>query len=218
LGAVVPNVMHHYSRLFLACCLLIAVLPAKATHFITYYIYVETDYIQGSWDRQEMLEPFGGKYLAPKEYEELLGSEAEELVKAILAGLKSEHPNLYAWSYEVDVRTDSVWIVIKDSIPKLETVQNEITASLTLNSFESVTFQLPTGIATLTLDDVSIPYFDLVSPNRAPSAGSKTDSKVQSVAKASEERDNPLSIWLWGMLSTGFLIYILVVKRNRVKE
>jgi len=53
-----------------------------ASDWAWYYIYVQTEYIQGPWTRADVLNKSGSyKYLHPKQYEELFGSEKIDLAK-----------------------------------------------------------------------------------------------------------------------------------------
>ena len=138
-------------------------IKAGATHWLTYYVYVETEYVQGPWARTNLLARSDYKYLAPKVYEDLFGTMKEELAEKFMARLREEKPAVYDWDFEISLQGDTVCLEIQGSIDQQETVVNEVTATMILNSFDAVCFKDPGGAATYSLTDITLPLFDLVS-------------------------------------------------------
>lgn len=139
-----------------------------ATHTLTYYVYVETEYTQGPWTRANLLEGSQYRYLAAEVHEDLFGSEPTDLVNKLLSRLKEKKPEIYNWSYELIIQGDTVLITPKDQIKNIETVKNEITATLLFNSFKAVMIKINEQTQVLTLNDLSVPYFDLVTKQTQP--------------------------------------------------
>src|SRR5258705_12783018 len=94
-----------------------------ATEWAWYYIYVQTDYIQGPWTRTDVLGRSGSyKYLHPKQFEELFGSEGIDLANAIFRHLQkeTESPKLYKFKCSLSLSADTVVIQTKEAITDLD--------------------------------------------------------------------------------------------------
>jgi hypothetical protein len=193
-------------------------LNAQATHWLTYYIYLETEYIQGPWQRIDILEESNYKYLAPKAYENLFGSIPNDMVKTMIENLRENKPNIYNWNYEIDVHGDSVILIVNDKIAHYVTIKNEITATLTLNGFSGVTFRTPNQVETMTLDDLTLPYFDLIIAEKR--VQKDLDTIVNIGKKEIKDRDgNNSTKSPWLAISIGFNILLIGwLLFNRIKK
>ena len=193
-------------------------LSASATHWLTYYVYYETEYIQGPWTRADILEKSKYKYLTLEAHEDLFGTEDTDLVNKMLSRLKERKPDTYDWTYDLTFQGDTVVLTPKGQIEKLETVKNEITATLTLNNFKAVTFHFDNKQETLTINDLTLPYLDLVTGQPKITTSDKIDAKEQidntQSNETPENKDHPLTIWLIisGFLNIG-LIGLLMIKK-----
>lgn len=182
-----------------------------ANHEITYYVYFETQYTQGPWAKTDILDKSEYKYLNAKKYEEMMGTTEDELVEKILSQLKDEKPDVYNWSYDLAIEEDTVVITPEDEIEKPETVKNELTASLTHNGFKAVKFKWSDDSKPLTIDDVTLPYLDLVM---GPSKTENTDKEEHPDNEPPLDNKNGIwNGWLIGsvLLNLG-LIGLLVFK------
>ena len=211
---------------------LIISLNANATHWLTYYVYFETEYIQGTWTRTDILEKSEYKYLAPEAFEDLFGSEDKDLINKLISRLKEKKPNTYNWNYDLTIQNDTVILTPKRKIEQLETVKNEITATLILNNFNAVTFDFEDTQETLTLADLTLPYFDLIETEKkdikeVEMAEAMTTDKTEA-EKLIETRqtkempakdDNSLTILLIisSILNLG-LIGLLIFKRRKAHK
>jgi len=193
---------------------LILALNANATNWLTYYVYHETEYIQGPWSRIDILEKSDYKYLSPQAYEDLLGSERIDLVNKIFFHLKEQKPEVYTWDYELSLYGDTVIFSTEEVIEHIEIIKNELTASLTLNGFEAVVFQIGNKKETMTIFDLTLPYFDLVnSKNSELLTVQKKTVEVKSEI-LNDNQENPLTIWLIILSITiiGLLGFIIIRK------
>lgn len=185
-------------RILLTFLTLTISLSSFATEWLTYYVYFETEYIQGPWKRLDIIEQSNYKYLTVEAYEDLFGSEDEQLVQKFLSRLKDKKPDLYKWSYDLSFLGDTVVITTKEQPKNIETIKNEITATLTFNNFKAVQFNIGGKSETLTNNDLTIPYFDLVSKQDTQT---NNTSKLEEISEKNEtieptETKNPLTIWL----------------------
>lgn len=194
-------------------------LNALATEWGTYYVYYEEEYIQGPWLRSSMLDATDYKYLAVQEFEDLFGTDAEQMAFKFLSRLQEKKPELYDWRYNLTIHGDTV-IISSDIIPgHEETIKNEITATFTFNSFQAVTFNFAGRSETRTNQDLTIPYFDLVS-NKSDST-SRAAVVRQEIArppvKTTEHKQRPVMGWLIasGVLNLALLAVLLIRRRNR---
>jgi hypothetical protein len=162
---------------------------AGATHWLTYYVYVETQYVQGPWARTGLLSGSDYRYLAPRIYEDLFGTIRDELAAKMLGRLKEEKPELYDWDYNLLIDGDTVCLEPVGPFKMSETVMNEVTATMTINSFAAVSFRLSGGTQLFTLADLTLPYFDLVRPqtNVEATASPKAGDKATVSQQTSEE-------------------------------
>jgi len=101
-------------RILLTFLTLTISLNSFATEWLTYYIYFETEYIQGPWKRLYIVEQSNYKYLTVEAYEDLFGSDDEQLVQKFLSRLKNKKPDLYKWSYDLSFLGHTVVITTKE--------------------------------------------------------------------------------------------------------
>lgn len=191
-------------------------LNSFATEWLTYYVYFETEYSQGTWKRTDILEQSNYKYLTVEVYEDLFGSTDEQLVQKFLSRLKDKKPDLYKWTYDLTFQGDTVVITAKEQPQNVETIKNEITATLTFNNFKAVTFNFGDNSETLTNNDLTLPYFDLVSKQKKQTTDTtKIQEPIgQSQTVESTETRNPLKTWLIISIIFNFgLVGLLTMKR-----
>jgi hypothetical protein len=208
---------------------LIISLGANATNWLTYYVYFETEYIQGTWTRTDILEKSEYKYLAPEAFEDLFGSENEDLVNKMISRLKKKNPKMYNWSYDLTIQDDTVILTPNGKIEQWATVKNEMTATLMLNNFKAVTFDFGDTQETLTLADLTLPYFDLietknkdikiVEPITTDKMVTENLTETTQTKEVPDKEDNSLTILLIisGILNLG-LIGLLIFKRNKAHK
>lgn len=205
-------------------------LSANATNWLTYYVYFETNYVQGPWSRFDILQKSDFKYLKPFEYEDLFGSEKVDMVNKMLFRLKGKKPDTYNWDYEINLINDTVILTSNNKIKDIETIKNEITATLTLNSFKAVTFQFPSYQETLTINNLTIPYFDLVvaSPSISSDLSQSNPTQIDSnkalkplnSLKDQQFKIRPswLSIGLFISIILNIVLIAVLIKRNIRKK
>jgi len=203
-------------KVFLTILTLTINLNSFATEWLTYYVYFETEYSQGTWTRTDILEQSKYKYLTVEAYEDLFGSEEAQLINKLLSRLKDKKPDLYNWTYNLNVQSDTVVITTKEQVKNIETIKNEITATLTFNNFKAVTFNFGDNSETLTINDLTVPYFDLISKQTIPT----TDrTKIQEPMNQNQtvvptETKNPLTTWLIISIIFNFgLVGLLMIRK-----
>ena len=196
---------------------LIVGLSASATHSLTYYIYYETEYIQGPWSRIDLLEESEYKYLDSQSFEDLFGSENTDLVNKMLSRLKDKKPEIYDWPYQITFQHDTVILALEEDIESLETIKNEITATLIFNNFKAVVFRINDKQETWTIKNLTLPYLDLVSGNQK--ASKQIEKQIQSNKTTTKEpknkEENPLTTWLIISCLINVVVIILWVLRSR---
>lgn len=212
----------------LSIVLLVQALGAGATHRLTYFVYAETQYIQGPWSRTQLLNSSRYHYLAVREYTDLFGTERIDLAEKMLQRLGEIDPGTYDWDYQLGLRGDTVLLQTEHAIRSWERVRNEVTATLTMNSFSAVIFEQSDTVIKTTLSDLTLPYFDLVAChlNRAETRRIKglPDSPVQ----PQNSKDDPLpeqqvnhpirppAIWLiLSLLLNLSLVILLLIKQKK---
>jgi hypothetical protein len=202
-----------------------------ATDWAWYYIYVQTDYMQGPWTRTDVLNKSGSyKYLHPKQYEELFGSERIDLVNAIFSHLRkeTENPKLYKFKYSLSLLSDTVVIQTKEAIVDLNAIKNELTASFTLNNFIAVKIIQPDKTTLYQLKDISIPYMDLVFPaDSILKTNTETLVKTESTkndtltsdpmmkTSTSKKTENKIQIWLIISIIINLMLTVLFVRKKK---
>ncbi|MFZ1800463.1 MAG: hypothetical protein WAU24_11420 [Chitinophagaceae bacterium] len=202
-----------------------------ATEWLTYFIYIQTEYIQGPWTRTTIFDKSGSYiYLHPKEFEELFGSEGIDLANAIFNHLQkeTESPKLYKFTYSLSLASDTVVIRTKETIVKLDAIKNELIASFTLNSFSAVKIIQPNKTTLYQIKDISIPYMDLVFPAES---NMKTDnqafvqtdsikndtlnSTTTTETLSNTEPEDKISIWLFISIIINLVLTVLIVRKKK---
>lgn len=136
-----------------------------ATDWAWYYVYVQTDYVQGPWLRASDIYKTGkDTYLHPEQFEDLFGSEADDLVNAIYGHLKKLSPARYKFSSTLSLANDTVIMQVNGKITEFDAVRNELVASFTLNGFPAVKIIQQGKAHVYMLKDITVPYMDLVLP------------------------------------------------------
>lgn len=195
-----------------------------ATEWLTYYVYVQKEYLQGPWKRADLLGQDSYAYLHAQQYEELFGSEPVSLANAILKHLREETPERYTFQSTLVATGDTVVIQTRDTITDFEAVRNELVASLLLNNFSTVKIIQPGSAAFYGLQDISVPYMDLVFPSgrevplmQSPDSlqSDINTSARQSPPAAGKSPGNKLSLWLiLSVIINILLVVLLLRKRN----
>lgn len=191
-------------------------LNAFATHYLSYYVYVQKEYVQGPWKRIDLLNSQDYKYLEPHFHEDLLGTLDEDLIHTLLGHLKALNPEFYNWEYEVEVVEDTVYIKAEAQMAQFETVKNEVIATLTLNGFNSVCFSEFPIPNTYTLEDVSIPYFDLTKngiPSKSIKMQPNNQLEIYKEDKTNKETEQ-VSFWLVTSLIMNAIFFIVLVFKS----
>lgn len=200
-----------------------------ATEWAWYYVYVQTEYLQGPWKRTDLLyESKQYVYLHPIQCEELFGSESSDLANAIFSRLKEENPERYAFPSKLSLVNDTVVVSTKEIIPELEAVKNELTASFILNNFEAVKIVQGNQSNLYLLKDISVPYMDLVG---ASTKGLATDTVPQEVPNIkqdsvftntpiqpsdnTEQTNSLITILLFISLGTNVLLVALLMRKRK---
>ena len=193
----------------------------NATHWLTYYVYFETEYTQGSWSRIDILEKSGYKYLAPMAFEGLFGSEDSELVNTMMSKLKEKSPNVYNWTYDLVIQNDTVILSPKGHISRIGTVKNEIISTLILNNFKAVIFNYENIQETYSLEDLTLPFFDLVEVEKKNKIIDKQESaSAIDNQNSTEQQQEKYSYLIIGLilsfvLNIGLIILMRVKTRNK---
>jgi len=192
-----------------------------ATNEGWFYIYKETEYPQGPWTRTNILEQSGSyKYLEPKQFEELLGSEKNQLANSIFFHLQkeTESPNLYKFKNSLSVSFDTVILQSNEIITDFEKIKNELVASFTLNNFTAIKVIQGKTIRIYKLSDITIPYMDLVyysNQSLSKNVDNKNDStSIKMTQKTDNSSKNKFSTLL--ILSLGLnIIFITFIMLKR---
>lgn len=194
---------------------------SRASHLITYYVYHEVSYPQGPWTKTDLLEESGYTYLAAEKHEDMLGTTEEELVKKILSRLQDQKPETYNWSSDLNFEEDTVVISTGEPIEGFETATNEITASLIFNGFKAVKFKQAEESKTFTLEDISLPYLDLIAPpgkseTKEIEETEGTKENTDQEETVAENNDSRWNGWLIASVLVNLgLILLLVLKRRK---
>ena len=145
--------------------LLFVPVVGSATQDNYLFVWHEDDYIQGSWKRARIIEGRPPRYLRPVLYVEMMGTVQLDIPLTILERLAAKRPDAYRWKREIEIKGDTVVITSSQAIPGLESIRNEVTLSMVMQSgFNHVTFVQPEGRSTYSLADINIPWFDIRRP------------------------------------------------------
>lgn len=200
---------------------------AFATDWFWYYIYVQTEYIQGPWTRTNILDKSGSyTYLQPKQFEELfsISGDGQDIAEAIFTHLKKETPSRYKFSYILSISKDTVIIKTKDTIADFDAVKNELTASFTLNNFHAVKIIQRNKTNLFVIEDITVPYMDLVFPVSATTKANQPLDSLQkdtlisthkSETKTQEEPRNKVSVWLIISLIINLVLTFVLLRQKK---
>lgn len=217
-------------KTFLTILTLFFYLNANATTDRTYFVYFEKLYIQGS-----VIDDNTGcydYYLEPKSFNYIYGTD-DELINKIISRLRKDKPEVYDWTYSLTMKietkdgdtyqTNTVIIKPKKKIKDWTTVKNEITASLIFSGYE-VIFDFGNTKKTLTLDDLTLPYFDLVKPpkkgvkkNVPPKIGRSKTKKIKEKSSKGKTKLTVLLIIFSAILNIE-LIALLIFLRKKIRK
>jgi len=175
-----------------------------ATFWITFPVYTQTTYLQGSWSRLDMLGNSNYEYLQIHEFEDLMGSGDGILIESIFLRLKELKPDAYTWNYKYSISNDSITITALKEVMNPEIANNEIALSFLMNSFSYVSIVLNDRERAFTIDSISLPYLDLVT--------SKKETKVEdTISIEKEKQDSDIQIKTIHKTSYPFWIYISIL-------
>lgn len=195
---------------------------ANATHWLTYYVYHETEYDQGPWIGVAIIENTNYKYLVPVAYSEMFGSENIEIAKKIVFRLKEKKPEIYNFEYEIAEKENEITLTIKEEIKENQIVKNEIITSLINNGFTKVIFRFLNKEEVCTIKNVTLPYFKLQYNKNKASNSIKTLFSINKNKKTLKTNKNNLrkedTNRFWFVLSLLFnilLILLIFVKKRK---
>lgn len=194
-------------------------IKAQAAHWFTFYVYYETEYVQGPWSKAYILDGSNYKYLTVEKHEKLLGTVDEDLVDTLISTLREIKPDLYNWEYDLKIDQNVVEITAIGFIENQQTIKNELIATILLNNFETLKLNYNGKSENLTLNDITLPYFDLVSHQMneetpVETINSEENPDVQNIANDSDTKNN-LIYWLIAsvLLNFGIITYVLFKKK-----
>jgi hypothetical protein len=191
----------------------------SATHWLTYYVYYESTYIQGPWQDAELLDHSDYVYLMPVQFEDLFGSESEDFVRKIFERLAENKPEEYDFEYEVKVTDTSVWITSPEIEDYSETVRNELTTSLCKNGFRAVLFGETREV--WNLEKVTAPFLEIPSKSELNQSLDKTQaSPNQNDANGKEQSNSRNLIYIVLSLSVVLNLVLLyyLTRNKRIKH
>lgn len=195
---------------------------ASATHWLEYFVYVEVEYYQGPWSGYTLLEESNSdyRYLSPVAFEGLFGSDKTDLARAFLSKLSEQKPKRYRWEYDVSYENEIVTIKPLGKIENWQTVKNEITATMALNSFPTVKFEFEDSTVISTLDDLTLPYMDLRDVRSFPKRKSDTIKKrntvwLKPVQTVTESKPTRFYFWLILSVVLNVLLIVLLIRGKR---
>ena len=165
-------------RIGLTIFLFVFALNLKATHNLTYFVYVESQFLQGYWkDAGEVYES-GDKFLYPYVYTDLFGTVKKDFYNKLLERL-NEHHGFYT-AVSLDSNTlkregyrefyDTLNFAVQPELTdaQIKTVKNELIATV-LSAGECQAIRLkfykngePQKSGIYDYSDVDYPVFDLV--------------------------------------------------------
>ncbi|HEY8934205.1 MAG TPA: hypothetical protein VIM65_03260 [Cyclobacteriaceae bacterium] len=119
--------------------------------------------------------------------------------------------------------SDTVVIETKETIADLDAIENELTASFTLNNFIAVKIIQPDKTTLFQLKDISIPYMDLVFPaDSMMKADTKTLVKSDTLTSApttefltNKQPENEIPIWLIISITLNLVLTVLLVRKKK---
>lgn len=149
-----------------------------ATHNMTYFVYVETHFVQGYWDLAPMVYESGDRYLYPHTYTDLFGTVKVDFYNKLLKRL-GEHHDFYS-SVSLDSNKlkrvgyrefyDTLNFAVQAGLNagQIKTVKNELTTTV-LNAGSCRAIRLKfyrngdlENTETYNMNDLDYPVFKLV--------------------------------------------------------
>ncbi len=194
-------------------------LTAKATHHMTYFVYVETQFVQGYWKDAANVYESGDKFLYPYSYTDLFGTVKKDFYNKLLERL-GEHHEIYSAislgsnklkreGYREFYDTLNFAVQPKLNASQIKTVKNELTTTV-LSAGECQAIRLRfyqngelQDSKVYDYSNVDYPVFDLISMKKGRPPVTRivkkrirdtvyqtsTDTVVQQKAKDSQEKE-----------------------------
>ena len=166
-------------KLALIISLFVFSLNLKATHHMTYFVYVETQFAQGYWKDAVDVYENGDKFLYPHSYTDLFGTVKKDFYNKLLERLE-EHHTFYSYvsldsnklkreGYREFYDTLNFAVQPEITSAQIKTVKNELTTTV-LSAGECQAIRLNFyhdeeihNAEVYDYSDVDYPVFDLVS-------------------------------------------------------
>lgn len=169
-------------RIGLTLFLLVFAFSLKATQNLTYFVYVESQFLQGYWKDADEVYNSGNKFLYPHSYTDLFGTVKKDFYNKLLERL-NEHHDFYT-AVSLDSNTlkkvgykefyDTLNFAVQPELTadQIKTVKNELTTTV-LSAGECQAIRLkfyqngqPEKSRLYDYSDLDYPVFDLVNMKR----------------------------------------------------
>jgi len=181
-------------KILFLLAILLAAFNLKATHHMTYFVFVETNFAQGYWKDAELTYDHAGTFLYPHKHTDLFGTVKEAFYKKLLDRLE-EHHDFYG-KVQLDENElkkdgyreyyDTLNVALMEAFPpsRIQTAKNELTATI-LNAGECEAVRLNfyengQRVKTEVFDysHLDYPVFDLVTMDAVSEAGQRVAEKT----------------------------------------
>ena len=166
-------------KLALSLFLFVFALSVKATHHMTYFVYVETQFVQGYWKDAANVYESGDKFLYPYSYTDLFGTVKKDFYNKLLERLGEHHDFYSAVSLDSNELKREGYREFYDTLnfavqpeltpEQIKTLKNELTTTV-LSAGECQAIRLNFyqddeihKAEVYDYSDVDYPVFDLVS-------------------------------------------------------
>ncbi len=199
---------------------------SHATHTLWYYVYFQAEFIQGPWTGAELL-PESSLYLEPKQFViENAGSDPVLVPTYALEKLRENAPKQNAWEYEIEAAGDTLLIVTRQTITDFRRVKNEVIATMTHIGFPLVRFKTPDVDQVFSLQDVDLPFFELVEKQvQAPVVSSVPADTARTAAPPvpPPPAGNPHSHWpdwlVYGLfgLNAALIAWLILGRARKIQ-
>ena len=166
-------------KLALIFILSVFALNLKATHHMTYFVYVETQFVQGYWKDAANVYESGDKFLYPYSYTDLFGTVKKDFYNKLLERLGEHHEFYSAVSLDSNKLKregyreyyDTLNFAVQPELtaPQIRTIKNElITTVLSAGECQAIRLNFYSNgqaekSSVFDYSDVDYPVFDLVS-------------------------------------------------------
>lgn len=155
-------------NLFLSAAFVFLAGVSHATHTLWYYVYFQTEFVQGPWTGTDILSQ-GYMYLEPKLFViENAGSDPVIVPAEALDKLRENAPKLYGWDYKLEAAGDTLLISSVQAISDFGQVKNEVITTMTHLGFPLVRFKTADLDQVFSQQDVDLPFFELVGKQNPP--------------------------------------------------